>query len=66
MGAAVVAVAMPRERTPAAAATPLRFVSGWIPVWSSNGLTGLNGDPGNAAVMFEMSPFNYSVTSATT
>ena len=61
-----VAAAVPRESAPAAAATPLRFVSGWIPVWSSTGLTGLNGDPGNAAVMFEMSPFNYSVTSATT
>ena len=66
VGAAVVAVAMPRESAPAAAATPLRFVSGWIPVWSAAGLTGLNGDSRNAAVMFEMSPFNYSVTSATT
>lgn len=49
----------------AAAGTPLRFVSGWIPVWNTNGLTALQANQGNQLVMSDPSPFNYSVTSAT-
>jgi spore germination protein YaaH len=48
------------------AATPLRFVSGWIPVWSTSGLAPLTANQGNDLVMSDPSPFNFSVTSATT
>ncbi len=51
---------------PAAAATPLRFVSGWIPVWNTAGLASLQANQGNELVMVDPSPFNFSVTSSTT
>ncbi len=51
---------------PAGAATPLRFVSGWIPVWNTTGLTSLQANQGNELVMTDPSPFNFSVTSSTT
>jgi spore germination protein YaaH len=64
-------VALPSGSAPfraerADAATPLRFVSGWIPVWSTAGLSSLTADQGNDLVMVDPSPFNFSVTGATT
>ncbi len=50
----------------AAAATPTRFVTGWIPVWSggatTNGIASLSGAP---EVLAEVSPFAYSATGVT-
>jgi hypothetical protein len=64
-------VALPGGSAPfsaerADAATPLRFVSGWIPVWSTAGLAPLTANQGNDLVMSDPSPFNFSVTGATT
>jgi spore germination protein YaaH len=64
-------VALPSGSSPfsaerADAATPLRFVSGWIPVWSTAGLAPLTANQGNDLVMSDPSPFNFSVTGATT
>ena len=50
------------------AATPARFVTGWIPNWSSTavneGTRALNG--GSAPVFAEVSPFGFSATGAAT
>jgi len=64
-------VALPDGSSPfraerADAATPLRFVSGWIPMWSTAGLASLTAGQGNDLVMVDPSPFNFSVTGATT
>jgi spore germination protein YaaH len=53
---------------PASAATPARFVTGWIPNWSasavSEGTRGLGS--GGANVFAEISPFGFTARSATT
>jgi spore germination protein YaaH len=64
-------VALPDGSSPfraerADAATPLRFVSGWIPLWSTAGLAPLTSNQGNDLVMSDTSVFNFSVTGATT
>ena len=64
-------VALPAGPAPlrterADAATPLRFVSGWIPLWSTAGLAPLTANQGNDLVMSDPSVFNFSVTGATT
>jgi spore germination protein YaaH len=52
----------------ATAVSPARFVSGWIPNWSSSvatdGTRALNAGQGNEAVFAEVSPFGFSAVGA--
>lgn len=67
VGLALVAAAGVPWGVDADAATPGRFVTGWIPVWSSSaaseGLRGLGN--GTDAVFAEVSPFAFDAKSAT-
>lgn len=60
------AVIAPDGSDHADAIGPRQFVSGWFPVWSTVGLTALRTNQGNEMIMADASPFNYSVTGATT
>lgn len=46
---------------PVGAATPSRYVTGWIPVWNNVGLGSI---PAAAPLMSQASPFHYEATSA--
>lgn len=66
--AAAVVVAPAGGTEPASATTPRRYVSGWVPVWSSAAATdGLEmfATTGNDQVFVDVSPFAYSAESAT-
>lgn len=66
--ALALAAALVPWQTDARAAAPARFVTGWIPNWSSSavaeGTAAING--GFATVFGEVSPFGFSATGATT
>ena len=65
------AIAAPSQpAAPALAADPVRFVTGWIPNWSSTvvseGTRALNAGLGHENLFAEVSPFAYSATAAGT
>jgi spore germination protein YaaH len=68
VGLALLALAGLPWGTDAGAATPNRFVTGWVPVWSSSasseGLRGVTG--GTEAVFVEVSPFAFEAKGTTT
>jgi spore germination protein YaaH len=67
VGLALLAAAGLPWGTDAGAAAPVRFVTGWIPVWSSTAATeGLRGVNSSAEAVFaEVSPFAFDAKSAT-
>lgn len=69
VGALVAMAALPWNGD-AGAATPTRFVTGWIPNWSSavaaDGLRALNSGQGYENIFTETSPFAFSATGAQT
>lgn len=67
--ALLAAIAMPWPGD-AGAATPTRFVTGWIPNWSTSVMTegtrALNAGQGYESIFVEVSPFGFSATGAGT